>query len=104
MAGFSAAEPVIAGADVEGTVAWFETTPGFERQWSWGDPAVYAGIRAGEAELYVCEDVALAPATEDLIGRDEKVVAQRGLHTDGPLVQRVIGFRQCYPTEGVGKD
>jgi hypothetical protein len=30
-----------------------------------GDPAVYAGIGAGEAELYVCEDAALASAIRE---------------------------------------
>jgi hypothetical protein len=43
---YSVAVPVIGTADVNGTVAWFEKTLGFEHQWSWGEPPVYAGVKA----------------------------------------------------------
>ena len=62
---FTRAVPVICTSDVEKTVAWFERTLGFKREWSLGEPAVYAGIRAGDAELYVSEDTALAAAIRE---------------------------------------
>jgi catechol 2,3-dioxygenase-like lactoylglutathione lyase family enzyme len=57
---FGIAVPVVATADVRTTVEWFEKTLGFEQQWSWGDPPVYAGIKAGGAMLYVSLDPELA--------------------------------------------
>lgn len=57
---FSSAVPVIATSDVLGTVRYFEKTLGFRQQWIWGDPPVYAGVRAGSALLYVTHDPKLA--------------------------------------------
>jgi catechol 2,3-dioxygenase-like lactoylglutathione lyase family enzyme len=57
---FSSAVPVIATSDVLGTVRYFEQTLGFRQQWIWGDPPVYAGIRAGGALLYLTHDPELA--------------------------------------------
>ena len=57
---FSSAVPVIATSDVLGTVRYFEQTLGFRQQWTWGDPPVYAGVRAGGALLYVTHDPELA--------------------------------------------
>ena len=45
---FTSAVPVLATSDVAGTVRYFEQTLGFKQQWTWGDPPVYAGVRAGE--------------------------------------------------------
>jgi catechol 2,3-dioxygenase-like lactoylglutathione lyase family enzyme len=56
----SSAVPVIATSDVLGTVRYFEQTLGFQKQWIWGDPPVYAGVRAGGALLYVTHDPELA--------------------------------------------
>ena len=44
---FTSAVPVVATSDVAGTVRYFEQTLGFKQQWTWGDPPVYAGVRAG---------------------------------------------------------
>jgi catechol 2,3-dioxygenase-like lactoylglutathione lyase family enzyme len=62
---FSFAVPVIATADVLATVRYFEQTLGFKQQWLWGDPPVYAGIRAGGALLYVTHDPALATTIKE---------------------------------------
>ena len=62
---FSSAVPVIATADVAGTVQYFEKTLGFEQQWMWGEPPVYAGVRAGGALLYISSDPELAGAIQD---------------------------------------
>jgi hypothetical protein len=48
---YSAAVPVISYADVAGTIRYFEKTLGFEQQFIWGDPPVYAGVKAGGALL-----------------------------------------------------
>ena len=53
---YSLAVPVISTADVAATLAYWERTLGFEHQWSWGDPPVYAGIKAGGAMIYVTHD------------------------------------------------
>jgi hypothetical protein len=64
MTNFTSAVPVVATADVAGTVQ-FERILGFEKQWAWGDPPVYAGVRAGSAMLYISEDAELAAAIRD---------------------------------------
>lgn len=50
------AVPVISSSNVLETIAYFEKTLDFTRQWTWGEPPVYAGVRAGGAMLYICED------------------------------------------------
>jgi hypothetical protein len=59
---YTAAVPVISTADVGKTVQYFEQTLGFEQQWIWGDPPVYAGVKAGGAQLYITLDPDLASA------------------------------------------
>ena len=54
--------PVIATADVVETVRYLEEVLGFAQQWSWGEPPVYCGLRAGEAWVYVNHDPDLAAA------------------------------------------
>jgi uncharacterized glyoxalase superfamily protein PhnB len=62
---YTLAVPVIATADVLGTVTYFEQTLGFKQQWIWGDPPVYAGVKGGQALLYICADAALATAIRE---------------------------------------
>jgi catechol 2,3-dioxygenase-like lactoylglutathione lyase family enzyme len=59
---FRNAVPVIGTADVAKTVSYFEHKLEFKQQWAWGDPPVYAGIKAGGALLYVSADPELATA------------------------------------------
>jgi catechol 2,3-dioxygenase-like lactoylglutathione lyase family enzyme len=65
MGTYGIAVPVIGTRDVAGTVAWFENTLGFEQQWIWGEPPVYAGVKRGEATLYIAHDPELAEAIAD---------------------------------------
>jgi len=62
---YTNAVPVICTADVEATVLYFEETLGFEQQWIWGNPPVYAGLKAGAAEIYVSLDPGMAAAVRD---------------------------------------
>jgi catechol 2,3-dioxygenase-like lactoylglutathione lyase family enzyme len=62
---FNSAVPVIATSDVLGTIQYFEGTLGFKQQWIWGDPPVYAGVRAGGALLYVSHDPGLASTLKE---------------------------------------
>lgn len=62
---FTSAVPVLATSDVAGTVRYFEQTLGFKQQWTWGDPPVYAGVRAGDALLYVTHDADLASTIKE---------------------------------------
>jgi catechol 2,3-dioxygenase-like lactoylglutathione lyase family enzyme len=62
---YSLAVPVISTPDVASTLAYWERTLGFERQWSWGDPPVYAGIKAGGAMIYVNHDPEFTFAIEE---------------------------------------
>jgi hypothetical protein len=47
---FENAVPVIGTTDVSGTVRYFEQTLGFEQEWTWGEPPVYAEIAEELAE------------------------------------------------------
>jgi uncharacterized glyoxalase superfamily protein PhnB len=62
---FKTAVPVIASRDVVKTVEYFERLLGFEREWVWDDPPVYAGLRAGSAMLYINHDPELAGAIQE---------------------------------------
>ena len=62
---FTRAVPVISATDVAATVAYFEKTLGFQQQWVWGEPPVYAGVKAGDAQVYVCHDPQTAAAIRD---------------------------------------
>src|SRR6266513_1369782 len=62
---YSCAVPVIGTADVAGTISYFEQTLGFKQQWIWGEPPVYAGVKAGGALLYICHDPELATAIRE---------------------------------------
>jgi uncharacterized glyoxalase superfamily protein PhnB len=62
---FENAVPVIGTTDVTGTVRYFEQTLGFKQQWSWGEPPVYAGVKAGGAMVYIGHDPELAGAIQE---------------------------------------
>ena len=103
---YSSAVPVIGTADVAGTISYFEETLGFKQQWIWGEPPVYAGVRAGGALLYICHDPELASAirerrlTPDIflwVSDIGSIYEQhRSLHADitEELTERPWGVRQ----------
>ena len=62
---YSMAVPVIGTSDVAGTISYFEQTLGFKQQFIWGEPPVYAGVKAGNALLYICLDHDLATAIRE---------------------------------------
>jgi uncharacterized glyoxalase superfamily protein PhnB len=62
---YSMAVPVVATSDVAGTVGYFEKTLGFKQQWIWGDPPVYAGVKAGGALVYITHDSDTATAIQE---------------------------------------
>jgi uncharacterized glyoxalase superfamily protein PhnB len=62
--GYRLAVPVIGTSDVLAAVAYFERTLGFTQEFLWGDPPVYAGVKAGGAEIYICHDPDFATAVQ----------------------------------------
>jgi uncharacterized glyoxalase superfamily protein PhnB len=62
---FDNSVPVIGTADVTGTVRYFEQTLGFQKQWAWGEPPVYASVKAGGAIVYISDDSEMAGAIRD---------------------------------------
>jgi uncharacterized glyoxalase superfamily protein PhnB len=111
---FTRAVPVICTADVEGTILWFGQTLGFQREWSYGEPAVYAGLKAGSAVLYLCSDPETASAIKEKgLGPDvflwvtniDAVFAQHranGAEIIEELALRPWGVRQCVIREPNG--
>jgi uncharacterized glyoxalase superfamily protein PhnB len=61
---YRAAVPVVATEDVAGTVDYFVQTLGFEQDWTWGDPPIYAGLKAGDVLLYINYDPETAVAIQ----------------------------------------
>lgn len=55
----------IGAADVLTTLQFFENDLGFTRDFVWGEPPVYAGVRNGSTRVYVRHDPALAGAITD---------------------------------------
>ncbi len=62
---YTSAVAVIGTDDVAGTIKYFEEILGFERDFAWGEPPIYAGVKSGGAELYITHDPALAKAIRD---------------------------------------
>jgi uncharacterized glyoxalase superfamily protein PhnB len=62
---FRAAVPVLCTEDVAASMQYLEHILGFVEQFRWGDPPVYAGVKAGDALLYVCHDPAMARAIRE---------------------------------------
>jgi uncharacterized glyoxalase superfamily protein PhnB len=58
--------PVLASDNVASSVDYFVRVLGFEQQWIWGDPPVYAGLRSGDALIYVSHDPDLASAIQNM--------------------------------------
>src|SRR5690348_1185813 len=63
---YSMAVPVIATADVVATCRYFEAVLGFRQMWAWGEPPVYAGVKGGDALVYISYDPGTAEAIRDL--------------------------------------
>jgi uncharacterized glyoxalase superfamily protein PhnB len=58
--------PVLASDNVESSVDYFVRVLGFEQQWIWGDPPVYAGLRSGDALIYLSHDPDLADTIHNM--------------------------------------
>ena len=47
--------PILNVSDLRASLAWFATL-GWSKTFEWGEPADFAGIRAGAVELFLCEN------------------------------------------------
>jgi uncharacterized glyoxalase superfamily protein PhnB len=68
---YRSAVPVVATADVRGTVDYYKRVLGFAEHFVFGDPPVYAGVRRDGVLLYITHDADLAAALK-----------KSGLHPD----------------------
>ncbi len=59
------AVPVIATDDIEKSLQYYANVLGFEFDFKYGDPTVYAGVRSGQAEIYFTYDPDLAVAIKE---------------------------------------
>jgi len=57
--------PVIATDDIEKSLLYYTNVLGFEFDFKYGDPTVYAGIRSEEAEIYFTYDPDLVVAIKE---------------------------------------
>jgi uncharacterized glyoxalase superfamily protein PhnB len=51
--------PVIATDDIETSIAYYVNVLGFVFDFKYGEPIVYAGVKAGTAEIYFAKDTTL---------------------------------------------
>ena len=52
--------PVIGTADIRKSISYYIEVLGFSPDFEYGDPLVYAGVKAGDAEIYFSYDPSLA--------------------------------------------
>ncbi len=48
--------PVVSTDDVQKSIAYYTKVLGFSPDFQFGDPIVYAGVKSGEAEIYIAHD------------------------------------------------
>ena len=57
--------PVIATADVRGTIDWYVRVLGFREHFVFGEPPVYAGLERDGVLLYVTHDPEMVSALKE---------------------------------------
>ena len=50
---FQRLTPILNVSNIEESVAWFEKL-GWLKGWDWGSPASFAGVCAGDCEIFLC--------------------------------------------------
>lgn len=93
---------ILPAKDVEAALVFFEKHLGFQRVFEVGEPAAYAGVRAGGAELHFfhCEDkrVLDRAACRIRVGGIEALHAackEQGIvHPEGALETKPWGFQE----------
>ncbi len=48
--------PVVATDDIQRSISYYTKVLGFSPDFQFGDPIVYAGVKAGKAEIYITYD------------------------------------------------
>ena len=57
--------PVIGTADIEQALQYYSDVLGFSRDFVFGNPIVYAGVKSAEAEIYFSYDPAMSVAIRE---------------------------------------
>lgn len=57
-------EAILAVIDVRETIRFYRDVLGFEREWLWGDPPTFGGVRWGKANVMLCQQPELAKSVE----------------------------------------
>jgi uncharacterized glyoxalase superfamily protein PhnB len=57
--------PVIGTDDIRKSISYYTKVLGFSPDFEFGDPVVYAGVKAGDAEIYFSFDPGLADAIKE---------------------------------------
>jgi uncharacterized glyoxalase superfamily protein PhnB len=57
--------PVVSTNDIEKSLLYYIETLGFEVDFKYGDPVVYAGIKSNEAEIYFSLDIEMINAIKE---------------------------------------
>lgn len=59
---FQSVTPILSVADLPQALAWYETSFGFQRAWTWGDPIHLASVCRGGVELNLGQRGVVGPA------------------------------------------
>lgn len=63
--GVDSTVPVIATDDIEKSIAYYTSVLGFEFDFKYGEPIVYAGVKSGNAEIYFSHSPDLATVIKE---------------------------------------
>jgi GNAT superfamily N-acetyltransferase len=100
--GLSRSEAILAVADVVATVRNYREKLGFTREWLWGDPPTFGGVRWGKVGVMFCLQPALAACIEghqhsfmvEGIERLYERHRQNGARIISPLEPKPWGLRE----------
>lgn len=59
------AVPVIATDDIQKAISYYTTVLGFTFDFEYGEPAVYAGVKSGDVEIYFSYDQDMAASIKE---------------------------------------
>jgi GNAT superfamily N-acetyltransferase len=89
----NSSEAILAIADVPASVKFYREVLGFEREWLWGDPPTFGGVRWGKVHVMLCLQPALARAVEGhqhaFFCEDINSLRERHRVTGAPIISEI---------------
>ena len=81
--------PVLQVADVPASLAYYRDALGFQVEFTWHDPPIYAGLELGQAELHLAKGEARSPSVVAFFCTGLDSLLQQ-FKTNGARIERPI--------------